>query len=475
MLPEIQPEEGTRIESVKIMTENGMCYDLTLQLQPVVEQILQGYCFCRLIKPFLEKKERAWCTGAVYFLTMMILYAMNCHPDSSTAVSAGIFVALIVMCWLDRRNYEQKIFLSMTLYSMCWLASAIAEIFNDILYDFAAHTDYMQRHDAKVWGALYVVISVFYILVKISVMLAGIRCILKVYVYKSVNMTKKELCMLSAPLVMGIGGFETIHYYRSFYILETGSNINAYDVRAVVYYTVSIAVIVVVIGLYQSIRANQEEKLQNELLSSQIDSIRHHIGQVEMLYQNIRGIRHDMANHILTLERLYAGNRTDEAKEYSLNLKAALSGAAGEIRSGNPVTDVILQEWKSEAEKKEIQFRSDFYFPAGSDINAFDISVILNNALQNAVENVEKCETPYISIRSYHKNNAYMTEISNSFTGSLQWDYESSLPVTSKKEKDRHGYGLASIRRVAEKYSGDIAIDIKDGEFLLSVMLMMEK
>lgn len=281
--------------------------------------------------------------------------------------------------------------------------------------------------------------------------------------------------MLSAPLVMGIGGFETIHYYRSFYILETGSNINAYDVRAVVYYTVSIAVIVVVIGLYQSIRANQEEKLQNELLASQIDSIRHHIGQVEMLYQNIRGIRHDMANHILTLERLYAGNRMDEAREYNLNLKAALSGAAGEIRSGNPVTDVILQEWKSEAEKKEIQFRSDFYFPAGSDINAFDISVILNNALQNAVENVEKCETPYISIRSYHRNNAYMTEISNSFTGSLQWDYESSLPVTSKKEKDRHGYGLASIRRVAEKYSGDIAIDIKDGEFLLSVMLMMEK
>ena len=281
--------------------------------------------------------------------------------------------------------------------------------------------------------------------------------------------------MLSAPLVMGTGGFETIHYYRSFYISETGHNVHAYDIRAVVYYTVSIAVLVVVIGLYQSIRANQEEKLQNELLASQIDSIRHHIGQVEMLYQNIRGIRHDMANHILTLERLYAGNRTDEAREYSLNLKAALSGAAGEIRSGNPVTDVILQEWKSEAEKKEIQFQSDFYFPAGSDINAFDISVILNNALQNAVENVEKCETPYISIRSWHRNNAYMTEIRNSFIGSLQWDYESSLPVTLKKEKDRHGYGLASIRRVAEKYSGDIAVDAKDGEFCLSIMLMMEK
>lgn len=460
---------------MEIMTENELWYDFVQQQLPVVEQLLQAYCFCQLTKPFMVKKERAWCAGAVYLLTMMILYAINYHPGSSTAVSIGLFAALIVMCWSDRRNYEQKIFLTMTFYSICWLASAIAEILYDILYDFATHTDYMESHGTKEWGVLYVGMSVFYIALKIPVMIAGIRCILKVYVYKSVNMTKKELCMLLAPLVMGTGGFETIHYYRRFYILETGSNINAYDVRAVVYYTVSNAVIVVVIWLYQSIRANQEEKLQNELLASQVDSIRRHIRQVELLYQNIRGTRHDMANHILTLERLYAGNRTDEAREYSTNLKAALSGAAGEIKSGNPVTDVILQEWKSEAEKNKIRFHSDFYYPSGSDINAFDISVILNNALQNAVENVEQCETPYISIRSYHRNNAYMTEISNSFTGSLQWDYESGLPVTSKKEKDSHGYGLANIRRVAEKYSGDIAVDVKNGEFRLSIMLMMEK
>ncbi len=131
-------------------------------------------------------------------------------------------------------------------------------------------------------------------------------------------------------------------------------------------------------------------RFPDELLAAQIDSICHHIGQVELLYQNIRGIRHDMANHILTLERLYAGNKTDEAREYGTNLKAALSGAAGEIGSGNPVTDVILLEWKREAQEKEIQFCSEFYYPTGSGINAFDISVILNNALQSAVENTGK-------------------------------------------------------------------------------------
>ena len=146
----------------------------------------------------------------------------------------------------------------------------------------------------------------------------------------------------------------------------------------------------------------------------------------------------------------------------------------GEIKSGNPVTDVILQEFKSEAEKRNIHFQSDFYYPTGTNINAFDVSVILNNALQNAMENVVNSETPHISILSYHRNNAYMIEISNSFAGNLQWDEEHDLPVTSKEKPDSHGYGLSNIRIVAGKYSGDIAIDLKDDEFRLIIMLMME-
>ena len=148
--------------------------------------------------------------------------------------------------------------------------------------------------------------------------------------------------------------------------------------------------------------------------------------------------------------------------------------AADGIRSGNPVTDTILQEWKTEAEKRNIRFESDFHFPADSDINAFDISVILNNALQNAVENTEGGENAHISVKSYRRNNAYMIEISNSFVGTLEWDTDGGLPITSKSNAVGHGYGLNNIRKVAERYFGDIDIVIKDGEFLLGVMLMRD-
>lgn len=51
---------------------------------------------------------------------------------------------------------------------------------------------------------------------------------------------------------------------------------------------------------------------------------------------------------------------------------------------------------------------------------------------------------------------------------------ESGLLLTSKDEKDCHGYGLLNIRRVARKYHGDIDITLKNGEFCLCIMLMLE-
>lgn len=181
-----------------------------------------------------------------------------------------------------------------------------------------------------------------------------------------------------------------------------------------------------------------------------------------------------MTNHIMTLERLYEKNELEEAKRYSTELKMVLAKAAGTIKSGNPVTDVILQEKKQAAEQRHMNFYSDFHYPAETTINAFDVSVILNNALQNAIENAGGCETPYISISSYRRKNAYMIEIKNSFKGTVQWDVESGLPLTSKCKTDKqtHGYGLKNIRRVAAKYFGEIDIAVANGEFCLSILLM---
>ncbi|MDE6212724.1 MAG: ATP-binding protein, partial [Lachnospiraceae bacterium] len=404
----------------------------------------------------------ALATGGLYFLTMSAIDVLPLYADAFIAYALGSLTAFLVMYGLERRNGTQKAFLAITFFSLRWFTATIAELLYDKLYDLVENTPWYQGNPSLSMELMvYVGVCGFYLVMGFIITNAAVCCITRSYICKYEQMTKRELIMLVSPPFLGAVGYKVIRYYRRFYILENGKPAKGYDMLLLFYCGLAIVVVVILIMLYQNIKAAQEEKTANQLLSTQIDNLKRHIEQVENLYQGIRSMKHDMTNHILTLERLYAGNNVKDAMDYGKELKSALSPIAGEIKTGNPVTDVILQELKGEAERRNILFRSDFYYPADTHINAFDVSVILNNALQNAMENVGEGETPHISVLSYQRNNAYMIEISNSFTGSLQWDEERGLPVTSKEKKDGHGYGLSNIRMVARKYSGDIAIDLK--------------
>ena len=450
-----------------------------------------GYILFCFAKPFMENKKRAVCIGIAYSVTMLILYLVPVEINTFAAYSLGTLSAFIVMCGTDPRNYKQKIFIAVTFFSLHWLSEYMTRLITDALYNIKAVSDAFYIPERHLTAKLLIFGGVELLDKVIGFALLGIsvRYIVKAYVYKREDMSIKEMLMLIVPSITGMTGYGILIQYQTSSGMSWMEPIyGLYDGLAFLHFGISIVTIVVMTVLFQNIKARQEEKLQNELLATQVDSIERHIGQVESLYQNIRSIRHDITNHILTLEKLYAGNNVEEAMDYGAELKSALSRMAGEIKSGNPVTDVILQELKNEAEKKKIRFQSDFYYPTGTNINAFDVSVILNNALQNAMEhalpvpweNAGKSQVPYISVLSYHRNNAYMIEISNSFTGSLQWDEERGLPVTSKEKTgghgygQTHGYGLSNIRMVARKYAGDIAIDLKNDEFRLCIMLMME-
>lgn len=231
--------------------------------------------------------------------------------------------------------------------------------------------------------------------------------------------------------------------------------------------------IIAVIVSYQSIKESHRKEKENVLLAEQVASMESHIREVESLYRNIRGLKHDMGNHVMILENLVQKNEQQEAARYLSELKKQLNETGTEVKSGNPVTDVVLTEKQKEAVGKEIAFVCDFHYPEGTKINAFDVSVIVNNAVSNAIEAAEKCDKPYVHIKSYRKKNAYMIEVSNNFMGDIVLNEENRLPESTKNGSE-HGFGLLNIRKVAQRYFGDIDI-VQDGDkFILSIMLMVE-
>ncbi|MBQ8698307.1 MAG: GHKL domain-containing protein [Schwartzia sp.] len=132
---------------------------------------------------------------------------------------------------------------------------------------------------------------------------------------------------------------------------------------------------------------------------------------------------------------------------------------------------MIVHQARREAEKKGVAFAADFHWPRDGRLDIYDVSVILSNALANAAEAAAR----EISVRSYQKGRLFFIEAANDFEGKLVWDEAGELPVTSKPDAAMHGMGLANIRRCAQKYKGEMDIQVAEEngrrKFLLTVML----
>lgn len=432
-----------------------------------------GFMLQRFARPFMETKKGAFWISAAYSATMLTLYFEPLIINNFLAYSLGILAAFLVMCRIDRRNYCQKIFIMITFFSLRWLSGYMSQVVDGALYQLVIDSAYMGARPV-LQVITYGCVCILEMAVRFFVLEISIRKIVKSYVYKWEKMNIKEMCILMVPSIVAMSEYAVRQYSQAFWDLELkGTEFAVYNILAFWHYGVLIISIVVVIVLFQNIKARQEERRQAALLDVQIDSIQKHVSRVEAMYQDMRSLKHDMGNHMLTLERLYSSNREKEAKTYRAEIQAALGEAMGEMKSGNPVIDVILQEVRNEAGEKKVRFQSDFHYPEASNINVFDISVILHNGLQNGLEYAQGSR-PWLTLSSYRRNNTYIIEIRNSFMGELRWNEERGLPRTSKENPEGHGYGLANVRRVAGKYSGDIDILSGEGIFCLSVLLMLE-
>lgn len=440
---------------------------------------MNGYCLKRFVRPFLKLNRCAWCTGVVYSGMMLVLYLIPTEFPSYVGVTAiGIFAAFLVMYYMDHRNLEQKIFLAVVFLFMRWFCSGMTGAVYNILSEYLYNLPGVLRSVPLQFLTFLFILTVKFA-VNFLLLLLAIGLLHRVYANKRNNIAWKEMVIVLIPFVSWIMNGLIVSHYNELYeiVVSKGTWKRDYarELFYLSYYAVHYVTMLTVIILYQKLVQTREEEKQSELLYGQVEDMKRHICEVEGLYRDIRGLRHDMGNHIMTLEHLYQSGEHEEAGKYAAHLKAELKKNGMDMKSGNPVTDVILTEKYREAKQKGIRFAyEEFRYPQETRINAFDVSVILNNALSNAIEAASLCEEPFVKIRSYRQKNAYMIEIKNNDQRQPEMDVGSGLPVTSKAEKQGHGYGLINIRRVAQKYQGDLDVRQEGNCFILSVMLMVD-
>lgn len=447
---------------------------VTSKISVIALLMITGIYFGKFVCPYIKKKKGAVAVSIVYITIMLVLYMIPPQIDNFSAYLIGVIAAFLAMYVEDRRNIYQKIFLAITFFSIRWLTVAMAARLDDLVTKALV---FRNMSAEKVWlqYGLYVGTRVLDIVLCIAFIAVAIGLINKAYIYKKDEMSVKEMVMLIIPSLVGVTGYGILQYYLMIYERDTGKNLidtyGFYGALSFLHYLISIVAILDVIVMFQNWKEMQEEQRGQELVLNQISDMKKHIEEVEKLYRDIRSMRHDMGNHIQTLEHLVAHNNMDDATEYLEHLKNEWDKVSPEIKTGSPVIDVILMEKLREAKERQIRFLSDFHYPQNTKLNAFDLSVIMNNALNNCMENVSG-DDPYISISSFRKNSIFMITIKNSFGGQLNFG-DSDLPETTKSGRE-HGMGLNNIRRVARMYMGDISLEQGNEEVILSIMIQVE-
>lgn len=450
------------------------CWMVTSKISVIALLMITGIYFGKFVCPYIKKKKGAVAVSIVYITIMLVLYMIPPQIDNFSAYLIGVIAVFLAMYVEDRRNIYQKIFLAITFFSIRWLTVAMAGRLDDLVTKALV---FRNMSAEKVWlqYGLYVGTRVLDIVLCIAFIAVAIGLINKAYIYKKDEMSVKEMVMLIIPSLVGVTGYGILQYYLMIYERDTGKNLidtyGFYGALSFLHYLISIVAILVVIVMFQNWKEMQEEQRGQELVLNQISDMKKHIGEVEKLYRDIRSMRHDMGNHIQTLEHLVAHNNMDDATEYLEHLKNEWDEVSPEIKTGSPVIDVILMEKLREAKERQIRFLSDFHYPHNTKLNAFDLSVIMNNALNNCMENVSG-DDPYISISSFRKNSIFMITIKNSFGGQLNFG-DSDLPETTKSGRE-HGIGLNNIRWVARMYMGDISLEQGNEEVILSIMMQVE-
>lgn len=212
------------------------------------------------------------------------------------------------------------------------------------------------------------------------------------------------------------------------------------------------------------------KRIDKQIASYQRELIETHYQEVETMYRQIRGWRHDYRNHIQMMKVLAAKGDMEGIKKYLDELDTDLNTVDTVVKTGNAMADAILNSKISLAKSKEITVEVDAHIPVKLKMSELDLCVIIGNLFDNAIDASMALSEEQRLIRVYMdmKN----TQLYISFT---------NLTATKKLTKvgnrfrttkgDGHGFGLVRIDNIIERLDGYLSRNSEDGAFTTEILI----
>ena len=214
----------------------------------------------------------------------------------------------------------------------------------------------------------------------------------------------------------------------------------------------------------------REKRIDRRIAAYQSDLIATHYAEVENMYRQTRGWRHDYRNHIQVLKSYLAMGDIEAASHYLDALDADLNTVDLAMKTGNKMTDIILNSKISLARSKNIQVVADAHVPVELSTAEIDLCNIIGNLFDNAIEACMALPKEERMIRVYMEMKNTLLYISFTNSTALKKQKKVNGRFFSSKGEG-HGYGLVRIDTIIDRYQGYISRNSEDGAFTTEVLL----
>ena len=212
------------------------------------------------------------------------------------------------------------------------------------------------------------------------------------------------------------------------------------------------------------------KKANQQIVSYQQELIQTHFQEVDNMYRQIRGWRHDYRNHIQTMKAYAALEDWEALKKYLDLLDDDLQHVDTVIKTGNAMTDAILNSKISLAKSKQIAVKADAHIPVQLKISEIDLCCIIGNLFDNAIEASLKLPPEQRLIRVYM--DMKQTQLYISFTNFTADKKRQKIGTRFMSTKGKgHGLGLVRIDEIVSRLDGYISRNSEDGAFTTEILL----
>ena len=446
-----------------------------------IECILYACCLTAFFHPFMAEQKNKNPAKTIKMVIVFLVYAAMYFVNLAVGMNGWICMLAVILlltmasCYL---GMERKFaFLLGALFfcirNLCALAVASVNFYmgRHFVQEEEA-VERVLRNVALNFGLVELIQMILFVMMLYRVRGQLKKCKMELHI--------RELCYLLLTPITGILFGNII--FRMMLVISDHLVVQLYERYPVLLGIVPMVAALFYVGIlativsYQKMVGLQEDKKKYFVEQQQVHAIQERMEEVEQFYDGIRRMKHEMKNHLTNIKGLFESGNFGEMEQYIKRMDESMDVFELAIKTGNPVTDVIVNDKQKTAEKQGIRFQSGFTYPKSERYNAYDIGIIINNLLQNALEACGRMSPGdrYVFISSRQKKKFFLIEVRNSYEGEIVMNEDTNLPISTKGTGTSgllHGIGLSNVKREAEKYMGDVDIKVRKNEFSVTVLL----